>query len=152
MRVLVEDLRKTHRRWWVLGAVVFDEAWMLTSTPQGRSLVPALSRMGRSKNGAILLVTQNAGDLLGSEVVNNSSAKLAFRSTDRDEVDNVLKLLGLAATHDNVELVQSLATGECLMRDVDGRVGTVSIELLDDALLSAFNTTPAPLKEQVGVA
>jgi hypothetical protein len=132
-------------------AVVFDEAWMLTSTPQGRSLVPALSRMGRSKNGAILLVTQNAGDLLGSEVVNNSSAKLAFRSTDRDEVDNVLKLLGLAATDDNVQLVQSLATGECLMRDVDGRVGTVSIELLDDALLSAFNTTPMSLKEQVGV-
>jgi hypothetical protein len=107
--------------------------------------------MGRSKNGAILLVTQNAGDLLGSEVVNNSSAKLAFRSTDRDEVDNVLKLLGLAATDDNVQLVQSLATGECLMRDVDGRVGTVSIELLDDALLSAFNTTPTSLKEQVGV-
>jgi hypothetical protein len=132
-------------------AVVFDEAWMLTSTPQGRSLVPALSRMGRSKNGAVLLVTQNAGDLLGSEVVNNSSAKLAFRSTDRDEVDNVLKLLGLAATPDNVQLVQSLATGECLMRDVEGRVGTVSIELLDDALLSAFNTTPATLKEQVGV-
>jgi hypothetical protein len=45
-------------------AIFLDEAWAITSTPEGAKLVPEVSRMGRSRNTALILVSQNAGDLL----------------------------------------------------------------------------------------
>jgi len=47
-------------------AIFLDEAWAVTSTPEGAKLVPEVSRMGRSRNTALILVSQNAGDLLPS--------------------------------------------------------------------------------------
>ena len=47
-------------------AIFLDEAWAITSTPEGAKLVPEVSRMGRSRNTALILVSQNAGDLLTS--------------------------------------------------------------------------------------
>ncbi|HEV2452347.1 MAG TPA: ATP-binding protein, partial [Streptosporangiaceae bacterium] len=49
-------------------AIFLDEAWAITSTPQGAKLVPEVSRMGRSRNTALILVSQNAGDLLNEQV------------------------------------------------------------------------------------
>ncbi len=76
-------------------AIVLDEAWAVTSTPQGAKLIPEVSRMGRSRNTALILVSQNAGDLLNEQVTNCISAVFAFRSTERAEVANVLSLLGV---------------------------------------------------------
>ena len=45
-------------------AIFLDEAWAITSTPEGAKLVPEVSRMGRSRNTALVLISQNAGDLL----------------------------------------------------------------------------------------
>src|SRR5258708_15592634 len=42
-------------------AIVLDEAWAGTSTPQGAKLIPEGSRVGRSKNTALLLLSPNAG-------------------------------------------------------------------------------------------
>jgi len=38
--------------------------------PRGAKLVPEVSRMGRSRNTALVLVSQNAGDLLNEQVTN----------------------------------------------------------------------------------
>ena len=70
-------------------AIVLDEAWAVTSTPQGAKLIPEVSRMGRSRNTALILVSQNAGDLLNEQVTNCLSAVFAFRSTERAEVASV---------------------------------------------------------------
>src|ERR1019366_5963413 len=51
-------------------AIFLDEAWAITSTPQGAKLIPEVSRMGRSRNTALILVSQNAGDLLNEQVTN----------------------------------------------------------------------------------
>jgi hypothetical protein len=130
-------------------AVVLDEAWMLTATAQGRGLVPALSRMGRSRNVAVLLVTQNAGDLLGPEVGNNCDTRFCFRANDEREIVDVLRLLNVADTPAHRRLVRSLSEGECLFADLDGRVGALRVDLMDDALRAAFDTTPSRLREEV---
>lgn len=39
--------------------------------------------MGRSRNTALVLVSQNAGDLLNEQVTNCLSSVFAFRSTER---------------------------------------------------------------------
>ena len=77
-------------------AIFLDEAWAITSTPEGAKLVPEVSRMGRSRNTALILVSQNAGDLLHEQVTNCLSSVFAFRSTERGEVANVMSLLGVA--------------------------------------------------------
>lgn len=122
--------------------IVLDEAWALTGSRQGRALVQRLARTGRSKNIALLLVSQNAADFLGPEIQNNFSAKFAFRSTQEDEVRAVLKLLGAEPSTEHIATVRTLSNGECIFADVDGRIGTVSIDLVVPALATAFDTTP----------
>jgi hypothetical protein len=131
--------------------IVLDEAWSLTASRQGRALVQRLARTGRSKNTALILVSQNAVDFLGPEVQNNFSAKFAFRSTQDDEVRAVLKLLGADPAAEHIRTVQTLGNGECVFSDVDGRVGIVQVELVLPALATALNTTPTrQVREPVG--
>lgn len=126
-------------------AVVLDEAWAITGSRQGRALVQRLARTGRSKNTAFVLVTQNARDLLEETVTNNLSARFAFRSTQQDEVAAVLRLLGVEPTPEHMRTVRSLRNGECVFADVEGRVGTVQVDLVVPDLAAAFDTTPRPV-------
>ena len=91
-----------------------------------------------------MLVTQNAHDLLDERITNNLSAKFAFRSTEEQEINAVLKLLDVDPAAEHFARVRALRNGECLFRDTDGRVGTLKVELVMPELLEAFNTTPAP--------
>jgi AAA-like domain len=130
-------------------AIVLDEAWAITTSAQGRSLVQRLARTGRSKNVALLLISQNADDFLDESVSNCFSAKFAFRSTQEDEVHSVLKLAGLEATGEHAAVVRYLANGECIVADVDGRIGTARVELVLPQLAEAFETRPTRARVEV---
>lgn len=123
-------------------AIFIDEAWALTATPQGRKLIPEVARMGRSHNTALVLVSQNADDLLEQSVTNCLSGVLAFRSNQADEIESVLKLLGMPDTSAHARAVRELNNGECLMRDMYGRFGRVQIMLGDERLSAVFDTNP----------
>src|SRR6185369_10160104 len=110
-------------------AIFLDEAWAITSTPEGAKLVPEVSRMGRSRNTALILVSQNAGDLLSEQVTNCISGVFAFRSSERVEVANVLALRGLG-------------NGECIFRDLEGRAGRIGIDLISDEMRQWLDTNP----------
>src|ERR1051326_9392265 len=106
-------------------AIFLDEAWAITSTPQGAKLIPEVSRMGRSRNTALVLVSQNAGDLLNEQVTNCISGVFAFRSSERAEVANVMALLGAEPSDDHKAVMRSLGNGDCIFRDLDGRPGRI---------------------------
>lgn len=127
--------------------VVIDEAWSLSRTRPGAALIERLARAGRSSNAVLVLVSQNAADLLGEQVTNCLGIKLAFRSRAPQEVDAVLRLLGLDPTPAHRELVASLRNGECIFSDLDGRSGTVGIDLVTAELAAALDTTPGIEKE-----
>jgi hypothetical protein len=130
-------------------AIVIDEAWALTASRQGRALIQRLARTGRSKNTAVVLVSQNAADFLGPEVQNNFSARFAFRSTAEQELHAVCRLLGIEQTGEHLQTLRTLRNGECVFADADGRVGTVQVELVLPELAAAFDTTPvAPPRTQ----
>src|SRR5690606_37820725 len=76
-------------------AIVIDEAWAITSTKQGAKMVNEVARMGRSLNTALILVSQNAGDFIGTGVTSSASVKMAFKTEDDEEIDNVLSFFGL---------------------------------------------------------
>ena len=75
--------------------------------------------MGRSRNTALILVSQNAGDLLSEQVTNCLSGVFAFRSTERGEVANVMSLLGVEPSDEHKAVLRSLGNGECIFRDLD---------------------------------
>jgi hypothetical protein len=123
-------------------AIFLDEAWAITSTPQGAKLIPEVSRMGRSRNTALILVSQNAGDLLNEQVTNCISGVFAFRSTERAEVAHVLALLGIEDCDEHRAALRGLANGECIFRDLDGRAGRIGVDLISEDLRLCLDTNP----------
>jgi hypothetical protein len=123
-------------------AIVLDEAWAVTSTPQGAKLIPEVSRMGRSRNTALIMVSQNAGDLLNEQVTNCISAVFAFRSTERAEVASVMSLLGVDPSEEHQAVLRGLGNAECIFRDLDGRAGRIGVDLISDDLRRWLDTNP----------
>jgi hypothetical protein len=123
-------------------AIFLDEAWAITSTPEGAKLVPEVSRMGRSRNTALILVSQNAGDLLSEQVTNCISSVFAFRSSERVEVANVMSLLGAENSDEHQLVLRGLGNGECVFRDLEGRVGRIGIDLISDEMREWLDTNP----------
>src|SRR5258708_2964888 len=115
-------------------AIVLDEAWAVTSTPQGAKLIPEVSRMGRSRNTALILVSQNAADLLNEQVTNCLSAVFAFRSTERTEVTSVMSLLGVESSDEHQAVLRSLGNGDGGLRDLARRPGRIAGDLISDHL------------------
>jgi AAA-like domain len=123
-------------------AIFLDEAWAITSTPEGAKLVPEVSRMGRSRNTALILVSQNAGDLLSEQVTNCISGVFAFRSSERVEVANVMALLGVENSDEHQIALRGLGNGECIFRDLEGRAGRIGIDLISDEMRQWLDTNP----------
>ncbi|WP_017592358.1 ATP-binding protein [Nocardiopsis potens] len=123
-------------------AIFLDEAWAVTSTPEGAKLVPEVSRMGRSRNTALILVSQNAGDLLNEQVTNCLSSVFTFRSSERYEVESVMSLLGVEPTEEHQAMLRNLGNGECIFRDLDGRAGRIGVDLISEELLRWLDTNP----------
>ena len=123
-------------------AIFLDEAWAITSTPEGAKLVPEVSRMGRSRNTALVLISQNAGDLLNEQVTNCMSSVFAFRSSERAEVANVLSLLGVEPSEEHKAMLRSLGNGECIFRDLDDRAGRIGVDLVSEELRDWIDTNP----------
>jgi AAA-like domain len=123
-------------------AIFLDEAWAITSTPQGAKLIPEVSRMGRSRNTALIMVSQNAGDLLSEQVTNCISSVFAFRSSEQTELASVLSLLGIEQSAEHKAALRALRNGECIFRDLDGRAGRMAVDLISDELRRCLDTNP----------
>lgn len=132
---LVSGNRQRHK------IVLLDEAWFLLASTQGRTLLNRLVRLGRAMNATILLATQRLADLGDlSELV---GVYFLFGQDSQAEAGRALALIGLDP--DDAALRQRLTEyrqGRCLMRDLDGRVGEVQVDLVFPELLEALETTP----------
>src|SRR6516225_7770582 len=98
--------------------------------------------MGRSRNTALILVSQNAGDLLTEQVTNCISSVFAFRSSERAEVANVMALLGVEPSADHQAVLRGLGNGECIFRDLEGRAGRIGIDLISEEMRRWLDTNP----------
>lgn len=146
-RKLMLSLDKSHPK-----AIFIDEAWAITSTPQGAKMIPETIRMGRSHNTSLVLVSQNAQDLMDEQITNSLSSVFAFRSRDLTEIDAVLRLLGTDATDEHRAAVRDLFNGECLMRDPSGRIARVQVQAWEPKLWETFNTNPDTRGQQAAAA
>ena len=130
--------------------VDLDEAWTFLQVPQGKELSKKLVRAGRAMNSGVYFVTHQCGDLSDEKIKNNIGLRFAFRSTDIHEIRNMLEFLGVDKDDENNQRrLRELENGECLMRDLYGRVGVLKFHLVFQELVDAFDTRP-PVQEEAG--
>jgi len=121
--------------------LLFDEAWMLLGDAAGRSLVQRINRLCRSQNATPILITQALADI--AELENLLGAMFCFGVETEREARAVLELLRLDPEDAGMRAqLQGFRRGRCLMRDYDGRVGAMQIDLADPRLLDTLDTTP----------
>jgi hypothetical protein len=122
--------------------VLLAESWFLLASPQGRAIIDRLVRLGRAFNATVLLGTQRTADL--GELADLIGVYLVFGQDSDAEARRALQLIGLDPdSGELVRLLREMRKGRCLMRDLDGRIGEVQIDLADPRLLTALETTPS---------
>ena len=143
---------------------VWDECWWLTSSPEGLELLLEMVRDGRKHNAGALVGSHDANDIgpsdneVGQIVQGLFRRRMLFRQTDRTLARRALAFLGLDPDDENlVELVttglsplmdsaeqQALRAGECLHRDLMGRVGGMQVLIpADPQAARAIHSDPA---------
>jgi len=121
--------------------VGLDEIWFLLASPQGRRIVHRLVRLGRAFNATLLLGTHRIADL--GDLAELIGVVFVFGQDSDSAAAAALQFIGLSPTPDLVAKVREFRAGHCLMRDLQGRVGEVQIDLVYPHLLQALTTTPS---------
>ncbi|MER7439274.1 ATP-binding protein [Micromonospora avicenniae] len=144
--------------------VGLDEAHFMEGWRSGRSFLVRLARDSRKWNLAALVASQNPRDILGLDVQNLVSTVFVGRIAEDSEIaSEALRLLRVPVDDGYEATLASLSTAEAtsatrlgfrefVMRDVDGRVQKVRVDVsYVDGLLDHLDTTPAAAAAAAGV-
>jgi hypothetical protein len=133
--------------------VALDETHFLGEWSAGRALFTRLGRDSRKWNTCVLAASQNPSDVLGMDVANFMSAAFVGRIEDQDAARDGLRMLRVPTGVGYERALANLSAGrgtaggsggfrEFVMRDVDGHVDKIRVDLTaNPALLEALNTT-----------
>ncbi|PWR16410.1 hypothetical protein DKT69_05785, partial [Micromonospora sicca] len=143
--------------------VGLDEAHFMEGWRSGRSFLVRLARDSRKWNLAALVASQNPKDILGLDVQNLVSTVFVGRIAEDTEIaSEALRLLRVPVNDGYEATLASLSTAdagsaarlgfrEFVMRDVDGRVQKVRVDVsYVDGLLDHLDTTPAAVAQTAG--
>ncbi|WP_320067777.1 ATP-binding protein [Micromonospora sp. RTGN7] len=143
--------------------VGLDEAHFMEGWRSGRSFLVRLARDSRKWNLAALVASQNPKDILGLDVQNLVSTVFVGRIAEDAEIaSEALRLLRVPVNDGYEATLASLSTAdatsatrlgfrEFVMRDVDGRVQKVRVDVsYVDGLLDHLDTTPAAVAATMG--
>jgi hypothetical protein len=136
--------------------IALDEAHFLADWPIGRALFTRLGRDSRKWNTCVLAASQNPSDVLGMQVGNFISASFVGRLEDERAAADALGMLGVKPGAGYERVLAGLSAGrgdvryrEFVMRDVDGRVDRIRVDLTHvPALLAALDTTAKPQRDE----
>ncbi|MFG3533047.1 ATP-binding protein [Streptomyces sp. NPDC047917] len=145
--------------------VVWDECWWLTSSPEGLALALELVKDGRKHNAGALFGGHDEDDIGPSDNENGQilrgliPRKFVFRHTDANLARRALRFLG--CNPDDEDLLTLVTTGlspnspelsdeeraaragECLHRDLTGRIGAMQVTLpADEQAVAHIHSQP----------
>ncbi|USP95505.1 VirB4-like ATPase ConE [Bacillus vallismortis] len=115
-----------------------DEAWIFTTSQQGKKVERQMRRIGRSYNNAEYFISQSTKDALKEEDSGNFGVAFAF--DEPNEREEVLKWMNMEVTKENKKMMESMFQGQCLFKDYYGRTSKVSIECLFEEWQGALKT------------
>lgn len=122
-----------------------DESSVFKRSAQGKAMFNRMVKMGRSENAPVYLIGQNISDVAESEDISaNIGTRFCFGTNSMGEAKNILRYLGL--DENNIELqkmlVEDFPTGICFMKDIEGRISIIGVDLLMEKFEKAFDTKP----------
>jgi type IV secretory pathway VirB4 component len=113
--------------------IVVDEAWLLLSDGAGARFLSRTAKSARKRLAGLMVVTQDAGDLLGSElghtVIANSATQILLRQAPQS-VDAVAEAFGLTDAERGV--IASARRGEALLLGGDAHVAFTAVAAPDE--------------------
>ncbi|MEC0378658.1 MULTISPECIES: ATP-binding protein [Bacillus] len=115
-----------------------DEAWIFTTSQQGKKVERQMRRIGRSYNNAEYFISQSTKDALKEE--DNGNFGVAFAFDEPNEREDVLKWMNMEVTKENLKMMESMFQGQCLFKDYYGRTAKISIECLFEEWEGALKT------------
>lgn len=121
--------------------LIIDEAWAVLATEAGAECIKSISLLGRSKNLALVMVSQNNSHLANLQIENTISTRFAFRTSQKEAVD-IADEMGLPEDEGFDEMFLNLDSGECMMRSWMGQYSTVQITDYNKRWAHAFKTNP----------
>ncbi|MFI5634699.1 ATP-binding protein [Streptomyces sp. NPDC051664] len=133
-------------------AVVWDECWWLTSSPEGLELLLEIIRDGRKHAAGALVGSHDPYDIgptdseMGQIVRGLIPRRFLFRHTDTNLARRGLEFLGLDPHDDDLvtevttglspinlsDAEQAARAGECFHRDLMGRIGGMQVSIPND--------------------
>lgn len=128
----------------VYKTLIIDEAWAIMATNIGANMVNEAARLGRSKNLAIILLTQSGkhlGSIEDTDLHTMISVRFAFRNNDEQDNLNTVKLMKLPLGESWEQTIRQLETGQCLLQNSNFETAFVHI-MAEDDWVDMFNTTP----------
>jgi type IV secretory pathway VirB4 component len=134
-RLMMSDKSKNPK------TLVIDEAWAILQTPAGAQVIKEVALLGRSKNLAMLLVTQNNSHLKHLDIENTIATRFAFKSAGK-EANSIVNDMALPSNEKFEEIIVGLQRGECLMKDWQNRYSTVQISNWRQDWSTAFQNNP----------
>ncbi|WP_168747007.1 VirB4-like ATPase ConE [Bacillus mojavensis] len=115
-----------------------DEAWIFTTSQQGKKVERQMRRIGRSYNNAEYFISQSTKDALKEEDSGNFGVAFAF--DEPNEREEVLRWMNMEVTKENKKMMESMFQGQCLFKDYYGRTSKISIECLFEEWQGALKT------------
>lgn len=130
--------------------ILVDESWAVSASREGRNMEEFISRMGRSLYTCIIYNGHSTKDLPSEGIKNSITYKFVFRSRNNpEESKRLLEYLGLEVTPENMGVIQNLASGQCLFKDLYNRVGVLQFDPVFQDLYDVFSTTPKEREDEV---
>lgn len=129
---------------------IFDEAWILMQSSEGKAVIKSMRRVGRSKYNTLCLVTQSVHDAENEEDSTGFGTIFAFY--EKSERKDILRHVGLEVTEKNLEWLDNMISGQCLYYDVYGNLNMISVhnlfEDIDPFLKPMKQTTSSVLENK----
>lgn len=121
---------------------IFDEAWVLMQSSEGKAVIKSMRRVGRSKYNVLMLVSQSVHDAENDDDTIGFGTIFSFY--EKSEREDILKHVGLEVTPKNLEWIDNMISGQCLYYDVYGNLNMISIHNIHpdiDPLLKPMKKT-----------
>lgn len=119
-------------------AEIFDEAWIFNVAKSGKKILKSMKRVGRSQNNMLLYATQSVADISDQE--DHGQFGVLFAFDEPSEREAILEHVQLPINEQNLSWLANMIKGQCLFRDIYGRVGKIAIHSLFDEMTSSFKT------------
>lgn len=136
----------------------FDDAHAVLANPDTRGIISTMVVEGRGKYETPIVASQNVTHVLSDSeadentLVSNMAIAMVFRLTDENEARAACRVLRIPPTEANIHLIMTIGPdaapgmpkeySECLLRDLDGNMGRVQIDLERKEIRDAMANDP----------